>query len=248
MTRTIAIANHKGGVGKTTSVVSLGAALAGAGRRVLLVDLDPQANLTQTLRVQSEHTIYKALKGDTILSPVEVTPGMSVIPSEFNLLGWEAGMEGKREPNLRLRRLLSPLRGFDYILIDTAPSLGLLSVNAFCAASEVFIPMTAQPLALNGAAYLTEAIGKVRTAANPQLRLSGVFITMYDSRMVIQREMAERISQAFGPVAFKTRIRTNVALTETPMVGQDIFRYDSKCNGAQDYRALSVEVMEQEKM
>lgn len=245
--RVISIANHKGGVGKTTSVVSIGAGLAEAGRRVLLIDLDPQANLTQTLGVNSDLTIYRSMREGIPLSPVEVTTGLSVVPSEFDLSGVEVEIGQRKDRNRILRSLIVPLTDrYDYILIDTPPSLGLLSINALTASTEVYIPLDPSPLALNGTAKLTGAIAEVRQSLNPDLRISGVIITKYDNRQTIQREIADTISQAFGDRVFKTRIRNNVALLETPTAGVDIFRYSPRSNGAKDYRDLCQEILSQE--
>lgn len=243
--RVIAIANHKGGVGKTTSVINLGAALSRSGRKVCLIDLDAQMNLTQSLKVQGR-PISDSLLLSLPVSPVEVTESLWVVPSSQSLSDFEVKTQDTPGRNSLLRAAIRPLQGFDYILLDTPPSLGLLTINAFIAASEVFIPMMAQPLSLSGAFTLKEAIDNVREKANPALRLSGVFITMYDQRQTIQRRMANLISMSFRDTMFQTRIASNVTLIEAPAAGMDVFRYGDKSRGAKDYEALCQEVLKQE--
>lgn len=245
MGKIITISNHKGGVGKTTSAINIGAGLNSFGKTVLLIDLDPQANLSQSLGLtDSEYTIYGALKGEYALKPVEIVKGLDAIPSTLDLSGAEIELSNEAGREYILRELLEPLRNkYDYILIDSPPSLGLLTINALSASDEVYIPLQAQYLATQGLSKLTEVIEKVKKRLNKKLKIGGVFITQYDSRKVLNRNVVESIEENFTGKVFKTRIRDNVALAEAPTMGLDILRYQPKSNGAEDYKALSREIV-----
>jgi chromosome partitioning protein len=246
MSKVIAISNHKGGVGKTTSTINIGAGLNTLGKRILLLDLDPQANLSQSLGITSpERTIYGALRGLHGLEPVSILPGLDIIPSTLDLSGAEIELSGEAGREFILKDLLEPVRGkYDYILIDSPPSLGLLTINAFTASDLVFIPLQAQYLALQGLAKLVEVIEKIKRRLNPGLGIGGVFITQYDSRKVLNRDVVEAIKSYFPKELFSTYIRDNIALAEAPAQGMDIFRYSPKSNGAEDYLSLSREIAE----
>ena len=246
MSKVIAISNHKGGVGKTTSTINIGAGLNTLGKRILLLDLDPQANLSQSLGITSpERTIYGSLRGLHGLEPVSILPGLDVIPSTLDLSGAEIELSGEAGREFILKDLLEPVRGkYDYILIDSPPSLGLLTINAFTASDLVFIPLQAQYLALQGLAKLVEVIEKIKRRLNPGLGIGGVFITQYDSRKVLNRDVVEAIKSYFPKELFSTYIRDNIALAEAPAQGMDIFRYSPKSNGAEDYLSLSKEIAE----
>lgn len=235
----VSIANFKGGVGKTTSTVNIGAALHQAGKRVLLVDLDPQFNLTQSLGVSAvDRPIYGALRGDYPLQPVPVLAQLDVIPSSLELIKSEIELSGEFKREEILSRLLQPLMGqYDYILLDCPPSLGLLTINAFIASDAIFVPIEAEFLALKGYAVLNEAIGRIG------LSIDRVFITKYDGRKILNRNVLDTITQSLGEVAFSTFIRENIALAEAPTQGLDIFRYAPKSIGADDYRALCQEIL-----
>ncbi len=245
MSNIITISNHKGGVGKTTSAINIGAGLVSMGRKVLLIDLDPQANLSQSLGYpEQELTIYGALRGEQALKPIEVLPGLDLIPSTLDLSGAEIELSTEAGREFILKELLEPLRAsYDYIIIDSPPSLGLLTINAFTASNEILIPLQSQYLALQGLTKLLEVIGKIQKRLNKSLKVGGVFITQYDSRKVLHREVAESIGDHFKAKLFKTRIRDNIALAEAPALGQDIFRYNAKSYGAEDYLALCKEVI-----
>ena len=245
MSKTITLSNHKGGVGKTTSVINLGAGLVSLGKKVLLVDLDPQANLSQSLGYRDQElTIYGALKGEQEVKPIEVLPGLELIPSTLDLAGAEIELSAEAGREFILKELLEPLRSsYDYIIIDSPPSLGLLTINAFTASNEVLIPLQSQYLALQGLTVLQGVIEKIQKRLNKGLKLGGVFITQYDSRKVLHREVAQSIEAHFTGQLYKTKIRDNIALAEAPAVGQDIFRYSSKSYGAEDYLALCKEVI-----
>ena len=246
MSKVIAISNHKGGVGKTTSTINIGAGLNNLGKRILLLDLDPQANLSQSLGITSpERTIYGALRGLQGLEPISILPGLDVIPSTLDLSGAEIELSGEAGREFILKDLLEPVRGkYDYVLIDSPPSLGLLTINAFTASDLVFIPLQAQYLALQGLAKLVEVIDKIKRRLNPGLSIGGVFVTQYDSRKVLNRDVVEAIRAHFPKELFSTYIRDNIALAEAPAQGMDIFRYSQKSNGAEDYLALSREIAE----
>lgn len=248
MSRVITIANHKGGVGKTTSAINIGSGLRELGRSVLLVDLDPQANLTQSLGIgEQERNIYKSLRGEYPLEPFEILPGLDIVPSTLDLSGAEVELAGEAGREYILKELLEPLQSsYQVIIIDSPPSLGLLTINALTASQEVFIPLQAEYLALQGLTKLREVIEKIQSRLNKELRIGGVFITHYDSRKVLNRDIAQTIRGRFTGKVFTTEIRDNIALAEAPTAGRDIFRYNPKSYGAQDYLALCREIDQQE--
>lgn len=248
MSKVISISNHKGGVGKTTSAINLGAGLNKLGKRILLIDLDPQANLSQSLGIlEPERTIYGAIRGEYKLQPIEILPGLDVIPSTLDLSGAEVEMSSEPGREYILRELIEPIRSsYDYILIDSPPSLGLLTLNSFVASDEVLIPLQAQYLALQGMTKLIEVIGKIQKRLNKELKVKGVFITQYDSRKVLNRDVVVAIERYFPDEVFSTKIRDNIALAEAPAQGIDIFRYSPKSSGAEDYLALSRELLDKQ--
>jgi chromosome partitioning protein len=245
MSKVISISNHKGGVGKTTSTINLGAGLQALGKRVLLIDLDPQANLTQSLGItEPPRTIYGALRGEYSPQPIAVLTGLDVIASTLDLSGAEVELSGEAGREYILKELIDPLRAsYDYILIDSPPSLGLLTINSFTASDSVLIPLQAQYLALQGLTKLLEVIEKIKKRLNKELKVGGVFITQYDSRKVLNRDVVATIEAHFKEGVFNTKIRDNIALAEAPAQGLDIFRYQPNSYGAQDYRALSNEII-----
>ena len=233
MSKVISISNHKGGVGKTTSAINIGAGLNILGKKVLLVDLDPQANLSQSLNLTDrERTIYGAIRGEYKLEPVEVIRGLDVLPSTLDLSGAEVELSGEAGREYILREILEPLRAsYNYIIIDTPPSLGLLTINALTASTEVLIPLQAQYLALRGLTKLLEVVDKIKKRLNKELRVGGVFITQYDNRKILNRDVVATIEAHFKEELFNTRIRDNIALAEAPTQGLDIFRYQPKSYG-----------------
>lgn len=241
MTRIISIVNHKGGVGKTTSVASLGVSLADLGRRVLLVDLDPQCNLTDSLSVpRSGRTIYDSLREGRDLPQVEIRERLSVCPSSLDLVSTDLELSGVERREYRLRDLLSPL-DYDYILLDCPPSLGLLTINALTASGEVFVPLTPEALPAKGLGTLLDIIRRTREGLNPDLHLGGIIITRYQRRK-INRIVEESLRETFGDLVFQTRIRENVDIAESPLQGKDIFSYSPRSIGATDYRDLALEI------
>ena len=249
MSKVISISNHKGGVGKTTSAINIGAGLNLLKKKVLLIDLDPQANLTQSLGLINEPiNIYGALRGEYKLQPIEILKGLDVIPSTLDLSGAEVELSSEPGREYILKELIEPLRAYyDFIIIDSPPSLGLLTINSFTASDEILIPLQAQYLALQGLAKLVEVVDKIKQRLNKGLKVGGVFITQYDSRKVLNRDVVDTIQAHFKDEVFKTKVRDNIALAEAPSQGLDIFRYSSKSKGAEDYLALSKEVLKRSK-
>jgi chromosome partitioning protein len=245
MSKVISISNHKGGVGKTTSAINIGAGLNRLGKKVLLIDLDPQANLSQSLGlINQDKNIYGAIRGEYKLQPVEVLKGLSVVPSTLDLSGAEVELSGEAGREYILKELIDPIKKhYDYVIIDSPPSLGLLTINSFTASDEIYIPLQAQYLAIQGLTKLVEVIDKIKKRLNKGLKIGGVFITQYDSRKILNRDVVDTIKGHFKNDVFKTMIRDNVALAEAPTQGTDIFRYQIKSKGAEDYLALCKEII-----
>jgi chromosome partitioning protein len=242
----ISLLNHKGGVGKTTSTINIGAALRELGRRVLLLDLDPQANLTVSLGIPRQRiTIYENMRGEAELTPYNVKENLHVITSTLDLSGAEMELINEAGREFILRELFQPvMHDYDYVIIDCPPSLGLLTLNALTASDYVVIPMQTEFLALQGLAKIKQIVDKVKFRLNKKLQIGGVMATMYDSRKVLNRDVLSTIQKYFGDKVFTTLIRENVALAEAPAAHQDIFSYNSKSNGAEDYLELAKELIE----
>jgi chromosome partitioning protein len=246
MATVISLLNHKGGVGKTTSTINIGAGLVEMGKKVLLIDLDPQANLTLSLGISRQKiTIYESLRGEGDLEPYTVKPGLDVITSSLDLSGAEMELINEAGREYILRELLNPLSDvYDYILIDCPPSLGLLTLNALTSSRYVIIPLQTEFLALQGLAKIKQVIDKVKFRLNKKLDIIGVMATMYDNRRVLNRDVVETIHKFFGEKVFKTYIRDNVALAEAPAQRKDIFGYSPKSSGADDYLNICKELIE----
>ncbi|MEL6924454.1 MAG: ParA family protein [Bacteroidota bacterium] len=242
----ISLLNHKGGVGKTTSAINIGAGLVELGKKVMLLDLDPQANLTLSLGIpRQKYTIYEALRGECELAPVTIKEGLDVVTSTLDLSGAEMELINEAGREYILRELFEPvIEEYDYIIIDCPPSLGLLTLNALTSSRYVFIPLQTEFLALQGLTKIKQIIDKVRFRLNKKLEIGGVIATMYDSRKVLNRDVVQTIQKYFGEKVFKTLIRDNVALAEAPSQRKDIFSYNRNSNGAKDYLALCQEVIE----
>ena len=245
MSKVISISNHKGGVGKTTSALNIGAGLNKLGKKVLLIDLDPQANLSQSLGiVDQDKNIYGAIRGEYKLQPINIIKGLDLIPSTLDLSGAEVELSGEAGREYILKELIDPIKKqYDYVIIDSPPSLGLLTINSFTASDEVLIPLQAQYLAIQGLTKLVEVVDKIKKRLNKSLKVGGVFITQYDNRKVLNRDVVATIQSHFKSEVFKTKIRDNVALAEAPTQGVDIFRYQPKSKGAEDYLALCREIV-----
>lgn len=242
--RTYTISNHKGGVGKTTSTVNLGAGMARAGKRVLLIDADPQANLTQSLGAEPVQGLYRILKGEEA-RPQQVYDGLDLIPADLDLAGAEIELAAETGREFILKQAIAQLH-YEVVLIDAPPSLGLLTVNALTASDRVLIPIQAEYLAVQGLARLLEVIEKIRQRLNPALEVAGVFLTQYDGRRILNRDIADSIQQHLPDKLLATRIRNNVALAEAPARGQDIYTYQPNSNGAIDYTNLTEEILKHE--
>lgn len=249
MSKVYAITNQKGGVGKTTTSINLSAYLAAAGRRVMLIDLDPQANSSTGLGVEQpvQRSIYEVLVQHITLNDVAITntrPNLTVVPSAVDLAGAEIELVDMPEREYRLRRAIEPVRrNFDYILIDCPPSLGLLTLNALTAADGVLIPMQCEYLPLEGLSQLLNTVKLVRQRFNPSLEIGGVILTMFDPRTRLATEVVREIRTHFPKEVFQTVVGRNVRLSEAPSHGKTILEYDPNSPGALAYRALAEEVI-----
>lgn len=250
MARIVAIANQKGGVGKTTTVINLGASLAAAEKRVLLVDFDPQTNCTSGFGLRGnadQLTIYHVLTGrataqEALLS--SALPYLNVLPGSISLAGAEVELVGEERREFILKEALAPLlEQFDYILIDCPPSLGLLTLNALVAADEVLIPIQGEYFALEGVTELLRTLDRVREGLNPELGIRGVLLTMVDERTNLSRQVGDEIQRFFGKKLFQSRIPRNVRLAEAPSFGKPILLYDIASRGAQCYLQAAQEFL-----
>ena len=248
MGKVIAIANQKGGVGKTTTAVNLAACLAEAGKRTLLVDLDPQGNASSGLGVvPEERTVYEAILGECTLESTlvkTVQPGLFLAPSDIRLAGAELELASLERREYRLRAALEKVRSaFDFVLIDCPPSLGLLTINALTAAQSVLIPIQCEYYALEGVTALMNTVQRVKRGLNPALEIEGVLLTMLDGRTNLSIQVVESVKAHFRNKVFATAIPRNVRLGEAPSYSQPIHIYDPRSIGAESYRRLAQEVI-----
>ena len=245
MVKIIAVVNHKGGVGKTTTTVNLGAALSRLGKRILLVDMESQQNLTTSLMKEEDVTksIFDSLMQNEPLPIVRISEGLDLCPSELALAAAELHLQARIGRESILKKLLNRVRDdYDFIFIDCPPSLGLFTINALVAATDVFLPLTGETLPLRGIIMLDETLNDVIQNANSDLKITGVIIQRYNNRK-LNNEVIEAITSKFGARVFDTKIRECIALAEAPAAHCSIFDYDSKSNGASDYMALANEVL-----
>jgi chromosome partitioning protein len=247
MTKIVALANQKGGVGKTTTAINLGASVAACERSVLIIDLDPQANATSGLGLpkSEDRSMYTVLVDRQPLSEIirdTELPTLSIAPSSVDLVGAELELGGTEGREFRLREALATISGrFDYIFIDSPPSLSLLTINGLTAADSVLVPMQCEYFAIEGVAQLLTTIERVREGLNPALEIEGIALTMYDERMNLARQVAEEVRNHFGEKVYKTIIPRNVRLGEAPSFGKPIILYDIRSRGSESYVNLAKE-------
>ncbi len=260
--RVLALANQKGGVGKTTTAINLGTALAAIGERVLIVDLDPQGNASTGLGIDRKsrtRSTYDVLVGEASLGQVVLetaVPRLSVAPSTLDLLGVELEIASEKDRAFRLRGAIRELHarslesqgeGFTYILVDCPPSLNLLTINAMSAADAVLVPLQCEFFALEGLSQLLKTVEQVRAALNPRLSIHGIVLTMFDPRNNLSTQVVEDVRQFMGEKVYETIIPRNVRVSEAPSHGKPVLLYDLKCTGAQAYLRLASEIIQRER-
>ena len=259
--RVLVLANQKGGVGKTTTTINLGTALAAVGEEVLVIDLDPQGNASTGLGVERKSrklSTYDVLVGDSSLADAivpTVVPRLSIAPSTLDLLGVELEIAGDKDRAFRLKRAVAELvaseaqhgKRYDYVLIDCPPSLNLLTINALASADAVVVPLQCEFFALEGLSQLLSTVEQVTRTLNPKLSIHGVVLTMYDPRNNLATQVAADVRRFMGDKVYETMIPRNVRVSEAPSHGKPVLLYDLKCTGSQAYLKLASEVIQREK-
>ena len=259
--RVLAIANQKGGVGKTTTAINLGTALAAIGERVLIIDLDPQGNASTGLGIDRRNrrvSTYDVLVGESPLREAVVAtavPRLSIAPSTMDLSGLELELGQARDRAFRLRTAIAPLNAgkfagvgdFSYVLVDCPPSLNLLTVNAMAAANAILVPLQCEFFALEGLSQLMKTVEQVRTSLNPGLTIHGIVLTMYDARNNLSGQVVADVRNFMGEKVYQTMIPRNVRVSEAPSYGKPVLLYDLKCVGSQAYLRLASEIIQRER-
>lgn len=255
MGKIIAIANQKGGVGKTTTAVNLAASLGVLEKKVLLIDADPQANATSGLGIDVEsveHGTYQLLEhtvaAQDLIQSTD-SPNLDIIPAHIDLVAIEIELVDQEQREYMMRQAVASIQSlYDYIIIDCAPSLGLLTLNALTASNAVIIPIQCEYFALEGLGKLLNTIKSVQKIHNPQLDIEGLLLTMYDSRLRLSNQVVEEVQQHFSALTFKTIIQRNVRLSEAPSYGQSIINYDAASKGSENYLSLASELITKNNM
>ncbi|MBX0332016.1 ParA family protein [Pontibacter sp. HSC-14F20] len=242
-TKIVAVINQKGGTGKTTTTINLGSALSKLGHKVLLVDLDPQSNLSYSLAVSSpDNTLAEAFLGTRSIKEILVErDGLWVAPGSNELVDVEISLVSQPDREQFLKTMLAQVKGFDYVLIDCPPSLSVLTLNALTAAHEVLIPLQMEVLTLQGLDQIMQTIAKVKKAFNPKLKIKGIVVVMFDVRRKLSQEVLAYLQENVKEKIFDSQIRLNVKLAEAPSFGKSVLDYDGSSNGAKDYAALAAE-------
>lgn len=246
-TTIVSVINQKGGTGKTTTTINLGRALSKLGKKVLLVDLDPQSNLSYSLDItQPEYTLAETFTGTKKIKDIIVPKdeNFSIAPGSNELVDIEISLVTQERRESFLKSILDDAKGFDFILIDCPPSLSVLTVNALTASQQVVIPLQMEVLTLQGLSQILTTVKQVKNTLNAKLKVKGIVIVMYDKRRKLSAEIQEYLQQNIDEKIFRSRIRLNVKLAEAPSFGQSILDYDPASNGAQDYMALAKEFLE----
>jgi chromosome partitioning protein len=243
--KTISIMNHKGGTGKTTSTINIGAGLAKKGLKVLLMDIDSQANLTEGLGIrEAEVSVYDSIRESKKLPILHITENLDLVPSSIDLLGAETEIVSKIGREQIIRKLLKPVQSdYDFIIIDCPPSVGLLTVNAMVASDTILIPLQGEYFAYKGVDRLLGIVNEVRENLNDKLEIGGVFITQINPNRILTKTIVEKLTEDLQEKVFETKIRMNVALAEAQLQGQSIFDYAPDSNGAKDYEMLVDEIL-----